>query len=165
MKTNFENVLKDHGPALSRIVASYAGPTADREDLLQDVALALWRALPRFRGECTVRTFAFRIAHNRGLDHTYRRRVREGARGPMPPQVHSSQPKPDAVLAGRQASERLLWALRKLPLGQRQVLTLVLEGLGHNEIAEVLGITENNVSVRLHRGRAALAGFLEEENG
>ena len=46
---------------------SYEAVASVREELVQEIALAIWQALPRFRGECSERTFVFRIAHNRGL--------------------------------------------------------------------------------------------------
>ena len=63
----FEEVVAQFGPALARVAASYAYGAAEREDLLQDILLAVWRALPRFAGRSSLRTYVFRIAHNRGL--------------------------------------------------------------------------------------------------
>ena len=68
-ESELETILRVYGPALRRVAASYERAPKDREDLLQEIALALWLALPRFRGECTLRSFVFRIAHNRGLTH------------------------------------------------------------------------------------------------
>jgi RNA polymerase sigma-70 factor (ECF subfamily) len=56
---------------------------------------------------------------------------------------------------------RLLAAVRALPVLHRQVILLLLEGLAHREIAEVLGTTENNVAVRANRARAALRVLLD----
>lgn len=61
--------------------------------------------------------------------------------------------------------ERLLGAIQRLPEGHRQVVLLSLEGLSHADIAEVLGITENNVAVRLSRARRALKDLLAAEGG
>jgi hypothetical protein len=58
--------MKTYGPALGRVVASYARPS-DQDDLAQDIAVALWNALPSFRGDCSERAFVFRVAHNRAL--------------------------------------------------------------------------------------------------
>jgi RNA polymerase sigma-70 factor (ECF subfamily) len=63
----------------------------------------------------------------------------------------------------QQRAERFLAHVRTLPLGQRQVLTLALEGLSHAEIAEVVGITPQNVAVRLGRARDALRRSMEQE--
>ena len=60
------HVLAEYGPSLGRVVAAYAGSSADREDLAQEIALALVRALSRYRGESSLRTYVLRIAHNSG---------------------------------------------------------------------------------------------------
>jgi RNA polymerase sigma factor (sigma-70 family) len=60
----FNALLATHGPSLARLAGSYARDPTEREDLFQEIAIAVWRALPRFRGECSERTFLFRIAHN-----------------------------------------------------------------------------------------------------
>jgi RNA polymerase sigma-70 factor (ECF subfamily) len=67
------HILAEYGHSLSRVVAAYAGSAADREDLAQEVALALVRALPRYRGESSLRTYVLRIAHNCGVRFSSRR--------------------------------------------------------------------------------------------
>jgi RNA polymerase sigma factor (sigma-70 family) len=74
LSQDFDRLLAENGPALARLAASYTRTAADRDDLLQEIAIALWRAWPKFRGECSTRTFLFRVAHNRAISHVYRRR-------------------------------------------------------------------------------------------
>ena len=64
-----ERVLATHAAALARLAASYESRPALREELLQDIAFALWRALPSFRHEASEKTFVMRIATNRALSH------------------------------------------------------------------------------------------------
>jgi RNA polymerase sigma-70 factor (ECF subfamily) len=159
----FEECLRVHGPALWRVIASYAPVGAERDDLAQEVLLAVWKALPRFRGESSPRTFVLRIAHNRCLSASWQRARRPaGSEGEL---IRLPDPRPpaDEELSRQQRTERLLWHIRTLPLGQRQVLTLALEGLSHAEIAEVVGITPENVAVRLGRAREALRCSMERE--
>lgn len=165
MPPSFHQVMNEHGPALARIVGSYARRPADRQDLHQDVCLAVWQALPRFRGESSLRTFLFRIAHNRGLRFVARQRARGLPGAPTHTDPPDQGPDPETHAASRERSRQLLRAIHRLPLGQRQVLTLALEGLPHREIGEILGITENNAAVRLHRARAALRTALEDPHG
>ncbi len=68
----------------------------------------------------------------------------------------------EATLSQQQDSTRLMEAVRRLPLIQRQVVVLALEDLDYAEIAAVLGITENNVGVRLNRARASLRKLMGE---
>jgi len=152
--------MQVEGAALARLAASYARGSDDRDDLFQDIAAAIWRALPRFRGECSERTFLFRIAHNRGIAHIARRR---------PPTIElgedldlrDERPDPEQSLSIEQERQHLLDAILKLPLGYRQVVTLALEGMSYAEIGDVLGIAESNAGARLTRARQMLRTWLK----
>jgi RNA polymerase sigma-70 factor (ECF subfamily) len=161
LEARFSAMLSANRPALARLAATYTRSASDRDDLLQEIAMGLWQALPRFRGDCSDRTFVFRIAHNRGIAHAARSRVTVpfGDGGPEPA---ASQPDPEAELSREQQGERLMAAIRRLPVLQREVLVLALEGLGYREISQVLGITESNVGVRLNRARKELRTALQD---
>lgn len=159
----FERLVAQHGEALGRLAATYAADRDGQEDLLQEILVAVWRALPAFRGECSERTFLFRIGHNRGITHRSRRRrhvaIDEAA------EVADPRLDPERQFTASREQASLLCAVRALPETLRQVVSLHLEGFSHAEIADVLGISANNVAVRLARGRAALRRLLEEEEG
>ena len=163
-----ERVLARYSPALTRIAASYESRPALREELLQDIAFAIWRALPTFRGEASERGFVLRIATNRALSHMA---ARQPEKGSVPFSVTETEmvsgtffvdpaPRPDEMAARQQGAERLQRAVRRLPLLPRQVMVLAFEGLDHEEIARVLGITIGTVAVRLHRGKQLLKQML-----
>jgi len=153
LEARFESLLAENRASLSRLAFSYTNTAADREDLLQDIALALWQALPNFRGECSERTFVYRIAQNRALSALARRR-------PTPSEIDDVPPDPaplvETALARQEESIHLAVAVRRLPLPYRQVGVLMLEGLEYGEIAQVLGISESNVGVRINRARPLL---------
>ena len=158
LEQQFDRILGEQGGAISRLAYSYETVASVREELVQEIGLAIWQALPGFRGECSERTFVFRIAHNRGLTHVWRRRPAhqplddlEEADQPVDPRPH-----PDEQVAQTDQRARLMAAIQSLPLTHRQMMVLMLEGLSHAEIADVVGITENNVAVRLNRARKAL---------
>ena len=69
------------------------------------------------------------------------------------------------MIGARERHARLLTALRRLPLIQRETVTLCLEGLSHGEIADVLGTTPANVAVRLSRARTELTRLLNADRG
>ena len=154
-ESRLNRLLKEYGDALARICAAYERNAAERDDLWQDMAFALWRALPSFRGDCSEKSFVYRVARNRALTHRFRKRL------PTAP-IHEVDDIPDAALgvdaAAERASERerLLASIQRLPESLRGVVVLRLEGLDDREIAEVLGVTPNNVAVRLTRAREAL---------
>jgi len=153
-------LLYEHDRALRRLAASYERDPSKQQDLVQDIWLAVWQALPRFRGECSERTFVFRIAHNRAVSHVdhWQRRRTDCLDEDAP--LAASQPDPEHALSAQQRHERLRTAVQSLPIALRQIVVLSLEGLGHAEIADIAGITENNVAVRLSRARAALSRLL-----
>lgn len=163
-----ERVLAAHAPALSRIAASYESRPALREELLQDMAFAIWRALPTFRGESSERSFVLRIATNRALSHLAARQPEKGTQPLIEAEAEKGfasfftdpSPRPDELTARHQTAARLQGAVRELPLLPRQVMVLAFEGLDHEEIARVLGISAGNVAVRLHRGKALLKHML-----
>ena len=157
----FLTLLKANLPALGRLAGSYAGSTGERDDLLQEIALALWQALPRFRGECSERTFLFRIAHNRCINHIARRRPMESLQAMELDPADDARPV-EMSLGQAQDSARLLQAVQRLPLIQRQVIVLALEDMDYQEIASVLGISETNVGVRLNRARTTLKRLMGE---
>lgn len=153
-------LLREHDRSLRRLAASYERDPARQEDLVQDIWFAVWRALPRFRDDCSERTFVFRIAHNRAVshvDHWQRRRtdLLDDAAA-----IEAPGPDPEHSLSQQQRHERLQRAVVSLPLSMRQVVVLTLEGLSHAEVGEILGITDNNVAVRLTRARAELSRML-----
>jgi len=159
LEQSFDRLLAANGPALTRLAATYTNTPGDRDDLLQEIAMALWQALPRFRSECSERTFLFRIATNRAMAYLSRRRAHPVAEEEI--EVHDPAPDPETDLVQKQRVERLRRAIRRLPIMYRQAISLSLEGLEYGEIAGVLGISESNVGVRLTRARQILRESLE----
>lgn len=154
-------VLADHGGLLSRIAATYEARPAQRKDLMQEIAVAIWRALPGFREEASLRSFVARIAHNRSVNHVLSQR-RDGRLTDLDERIADPGRGPEQETTARQERDRLLAAVRGLPLAQRQVVTLALEGFSHAEIASALGVAVNTVDVRLSRARRALGEALGE---
>jgi RNA polymerase sigma factor (sigma-70 family) len=155
----FDRIVRAHGDALSRVAWGYVEGGADHDDLMQDILVAIWRALPRFRAESSERTFVFRIAHNRGCTFLARRREHD----PLFDDDSIPDPRPGADEEIDRASERtrLFAAVRTLPAAQRQAVMLGLEGFSIAEIAAMQETSENNVSVRLNRARSRLRELLE----
>jgi len=160
--SELERIVRTYGDSLSRLAWGYVEHAADHDDLLQDVLVALWRALPAFRGESSERTFVFRVAHNRGLSFATRRRRHEPLSEEL--DVPDPRPGPEAELDRAQRHDRLVAAVRRLPEAQRQAVMLHLEGFSAREIAAMQGTTENNVAVRLTRARQALRVLLGAED-
>lgn len=158
---SFDHVVHQHGGALSRFAWGYADNPGDHADLLQEIFIALWQALPRFRGDSSVWTFTFRVAHNRAVSFAARTRRRRSV--PLPADVQDTKPGPDEVAEARRRRLRLMAAIRQLPDAQREAVLLYLEGASAEDIAAIQAITPNNAAVRLSRARQALRAYLEVE--
>jgi RNA polymerase sigma-70 factor (ECF subfamily) len=152
---SFDEVLRLHGAMIARIAASHEADPGLAEDLVQDILLALWRALPSFRGEGPLRAYVARLAANRALAHVKRAMARPRP-APLAPDLPAPDPGAEAGLIAGEGRERLLAAVRALPLGLKEPAVLALEGLPAAEIAAVLGVTPNAAAIRLTRARAAL---------
>ncbi|MGE3147429.1 MAG: RNA polymerase sigma factor [Pseudorhodoplanes sp.] len=157
-----EQIIADYGPALGRVAASYEADPMLREDLTQEIFLAIHRALPSLANPDSLAPFVFRIAHNRGVTHVARqvgaRRIAEQAElDDAPPAT------PEQLLLNDERVSRVTVAVRRLPLPYRQVMTLLLEELSYAEIAEALDISLSNVGVRVNRAKAQLKAMLDDE--
>ena len=157
----FATLLDEYSGLLSRIAASYEADPSLRDDLLQDMALELWRAAPRWRGEASMKTFVARVAHNRGASHVVGRKRQTNAAA-LPADLPDPGDSPETYAQLEQKSARLQNAVRALPLNLRQTVTLAFEGFSHQEIADTLGTSANNIAVRLNRARKVLKTALGE---
>ncbi len=158
--TRFDRLLQSHDAAVRRLARSYERDPARRQDLVQEIWLAVWQALPRFRGDASERTFVFRIAHNRAVTHIQHWQRRRTERLDEDAPVEDPAPDPERALSQRERHDRLQAAVQALPLGLRQVVVLTLEGLSHQDVADVVGISANNVAVRMTRARGELTRLL-----
>lgn len=163
--------MTEHEKLLRHIITGFEAKVAIQDELFQEIALNIWRALPKFRQDSAVKTFVARIAHNVLATHVAKS-VRTIKADQDLTDISSEaekddiQPTPYQSLSQSQRQQRLLSAIRQLTLEQQQVITLALEGMSYLEIAEVLAITTNLVGVRLQRAKSALAQLLEgAENG
>jgi RNA polymerase sigma factor (sigma-70 family) len=148
-RAQFSDLMEAYAAPVRRLCSAYAAGSADREDLFQDIFLAIWRALPGFRGESSVRTWVYRIAHNVALTwrtRDRRRRLREA--------VLDEDAQPFSQMDLRQLA--LTQAIVEMSDGDRALTLLWLEGLTATEIEAVTGVKAATVAVRLSRIRKQL---------
>lgn len=156
----FRQWMREHLTLLHRIARGFA-PPADQPDLLQELMLAVWRAMPAFRGDSQPVTFIYRVAHNRAL--TWQgsqggraRRDAEAAAEAMRRSVLSADPDEVRML------DRLYAAIRQLPTLDRSILLLSLDGVPYRDIGQMHDLSESNVGVRLTRAKARLTGIISQ---
>ena len=158
----FDLIAREQHAMIRRIASSHESRSHLIDELVQDIYLAIWRALPSFRGDSSLRTFVARIATNRSVTH-----VARALRLPQSLELSEDIPAPGdnpeshAIAIDRAA--KLTSAVRALPLAYRQAAMLTLEGLSTKEIADVLGITTNAVAIRMSRAKDLLRELVGEE--
>jgi RNA polymerase sigma-70 factor (ECF subfamily) len=164
--------------SMLRVATSFVPSRAVAEEVVQDTWLAALRGLSGFEGRSSLRTWLFRILVNRART-TGTREQRSIPIADAGPVVDASRFGPDGAwiappeqwieeaesrLAAGKLAELLHVALDDLPSRQREVVTLRdVEGMSSEEACEVLGISEANQRVLLHRGRSKLRLVLEAE--
>lgn len=139
----FAELLRENLAQLARLARHYA-EIDDRADLLQEIQLQLWRCLGSYQGRAKSSTWVYRVALNVALSH--RRKARPDRVPVELPEIGDSGAPFDEL-------DVLNRFLRSLDPVQRAVLLLDLEGLGREQIAEVLGMSANAVAIRLTRLR------------
>jgi len=164
LRTRFDSMVAAHGPAIDRLCAGYERDDARAEELRQEVWLGLWRALPSFREEASLRTWTFRVAHNIASTHV-RQRVRDRStphEQPGDDVAPDSDRGPERQLSDAQRRQRLRAAIARLRPIDRQLILLYLEDLPQDEIAQITGMTRANVSTRIGRIKDRLVRMTKE---
>ena len=160
----FERLIHLYRDKIFRLCYTYTHDGEDVKDLLQDIFLKIWKGLDTFQENSNLSTWIYRISVNSCIDHLRKQKRRRG----MSLQYRSEgqnliDPSKD-VEKQFVDSERVRYLYRgidRLSLLDKTLVSLYLEDLTYKEISEVMGITETNVGVRLHRIKKRLNEYLE----
>jgi RNA polymerase sigma-70 factor (ECF subfamily) len=135
----------------------------DRDDLRQEIAIAIWKAMPSFRGRASERSYVMRIAQNRAI--TFRLRLARNRALFRPLEV---EPAALEAHSGEHELERLRAkldsAIAKLPASQYELMALATAGLSPRQIATQTGKTAGSVRVALHRARETLRRWMHGDD-
>jgi RNA polymerase sigma factor (sigma-70 family) len=159
-KPRLNALMAEFGPLVARICASYERDRDLCRDLSQEIWFAIWRALPAFRAEASLKTFVTRIAQFRAISHATQH-ARRPAGEPLSVELIDREPPPETVAIASAERGSLLAAVQRLPLHYRQPVVLMLEDFSPAEIAALLGLSANVVGVRLNRARGLLRELME----
>lgn len=157
----FQEVASGFTGLISRIALSYEADTALRRELIQDILLAIWIALPAYRGEAALKTFVASIAQKRSISHVTRR-AREPRQVELPEDLLSAALSPDEIAMRNDLKKHLVDSIQLLPLPQREAIVLCLEGFSYGEVGEILGISPNAATLRCQRAKAALMSIMDK---
>jgi len=153
---------QQHQGAISRALLANESDPAARQDLKQDIFLALHQAAERLQAAELPRAYLFRIVHNVTVDHIARaqRHKWQPLDDDMQHQLLDSCP--SEQLGEAQQSQQLMQAVRRLSAANRQVILLAMEDLDAPEIAEILQISHGAVRVRLNRAKTELMELMQD---
>jgi RNA polymerase sigma-70 factor, ECF subfamily len=162
-ETIFRRWLAAHLGLILKVVRGCAAAPQDQDDLFQDVCLQVWQSIPAFRGEAKETTWIYRVAFNTALAwRRGERRRREGHETFLKFDVSpQTQPSHTEALPEQEIVERLYAAIRRLLKVDASLALMHLDGLSYSEMADVLGISENYIGVKLNRIRKQLAEQLK----
>nr|WP_321486148.1 RNA polymerase sigma factor [uncultured Draconibacterium sp.] len=162
----FNTIVSDNGERIRNICRYYNSNAEDQKDMYQEVLVNIWKSLDSFRGDSAMSTWVYRVAVNTSLTFTGK------AFRHMKLMVNSETTNLNSILDGENLKqklaeekllERMQLELNQLSVIDKALISLMLEGLSMKEIAEVIGITEPNVKVKIHRIKSQLKEKLKGE--
>ena len=149
-----EEIVEAYAGMVRRIATVYERHPDRVDDLVQDVWIAVWQALPRLSDPASLKPYIARITQNICVTHVRRALIRQTQS--LNDNLPDLTPPPDETTGHARQLARLIEAVRNLPDNLKTVISLHLEEMPIKDIALALGISESNVSVRLHRAKSAI---------
>lgn len=166
LETRFKNWMGECAGVVLKVARAYTFTPDDRQDLVQDILFQVWRTMPRFEGRSSAATWVYRIALNTALgwrrDERRRRTRQKLVTGIDIENVVAEKSENTRHVANLELVERLYRAIQQLPKTDAALVLLYLDQLSYREMAEVLGISESNVGVKLNRVKKALSLLMRE---
>ncbi|WP_297100497.1 RNA polymerase sigma factor [uncultured Draconibacterium sp.] len=163
----FSQLFEDNKDRIYRICCSYVRGEQNRQDLFQEIFINVWKNLDSFRSESHINTWIYRISINTSINFC-RLQNKSDKRCQEIKKDILSDSEQELAMKFRQDKEleKMFEAINQLPLLEKTIVSLQLEGIDHTGIAEVCGLSEGNVRVRFHRIKKKLKQMMEEkENG
>jgi RNA polymerase sigma-70 factor (ECF subfamily) len=152
------NASKEFEAAIVRLAGAYEADPGLRPDLVQEIHVALWRSFALYDGRCSLRTWVYRVAHNKAASHSLKRkRLRPDRLFNLDDIAEpASLDNPESTVGDRRALERLTALIHALKMTDRQVILLYLEDLDAAAIGEITGLSPGAVATKIHRVKTIL---------
>jgi len=153
----FQNLYHDyHAMVLTLCKGFMKGDKEQAHDLVQDIFVNIWNALPEFRAESSYKTWIYRITVNTCLLQLRKNKIK------LP--VENAIQLAEADTKHETENENILYrAIGQLEEVERLVIMMVLDGVSYDEIANIVGVTENSLRVKIHRIKSKLKTLIENE--
>lgn len=153
----FASILRDYGSVISGVCFAYANNADDLKDLRQDIMLNIWKGIASFRGDSSLSTWIYRVALNTCVSTI---RKKSGCPSMVPLEgISELSEEGNSNLENIEILHELISTLSPL---DKAVITMWLDERKYEEIAEVTGISRNNVAVRINRIKQKLGRRLKE---
>ncbi|MDX3763398.1 sigma-70 family RNA polymerase sigma factor [Streptomyces sp. AK02-04a] len=153
----FEALVRHYGPMLLQLATRLLGDRAEAEDAVQEAFVSAWRKLPEFRGDSAFGTWMYRIVTNRCLNVLRARRPVTDLEAVSEPAAPDHMVSPARAVEAQAAVEALSQAMAVLSPEQRVSWVLrELNGLSYEEVADMVGISQEAVRGRVFRARRQL---------
>ena len=161
-KSLFMNWLGAHGASVMKVARAYTLTSEECQDLAQEILLQAWRSLPKFEHRSSAATWFYRVALQTAMNWHRNDSHRRSSQQPLL-EVHLTTEGPDSAgqIQQRETVEQLYNAIHQLPKADAALVLLYLDELSYREMAEVLGISESNVGVKLNRAKKALTALMK----
>ena len=158
---NFEAIIAKYRLSFFKIAATFEADPVIQQDLLQEIFLAVWQALASFREQSSLHTFVYRVAYNQALSHVTKQ-IKSKNIEELSETITDSKSDVEQRVRDLKSMEALTNKIRLLPIVQRQLVVLSLEGVSYKEMAEISGLSQTNVGVQLNRAKSKLIQLMEK---
>ncbi|HAF28942.1 MAG TPA: RNA polymerase subunit sigma-70 [Bacteroidales bacterium] len=162
----FRKVIHDNEQRISSICKYYSSNEEDHKDMFQEVLINIWKSMDSFRGDAQMSTWIYRVAVNTAMGFSNKEIRRQKIF--LNDKENSLQNFIDVDENVAKEKEKLFQRLdneiNQLSVIDKIIMTLVLEGINHKEISDIIGITEPNVRVKIHRIKNELKETLKLSN-
>ena len=151
---NFQLIIEEHKGILLKVARTYCQNEDDRIDLIQEMSIQIWRCLDKYKNQCKLSTWIYRIVLNVAISF-YRKNVKRNENTVPLDEELSQIPEPENKEKEAQLIllERFIYELNDL---DKAMLLLYLEDKSYQEIAEILGISLSNVGTKISRIKSKL---------
>ena len=162
-KSLFMNWLGEHGSSVMKVARAYTLTSDECQDLAQEILLQAWRSLPKFEGKASPATWFYRVALHTAMNWQRKDKPQRARQQPL---WRCKSWRPQGADSAEQAQQRetveqLYHAIHQLPKADAALVLLYLDELSYREMADVLGISESNVGVKLNRAKKALGELMK----
>jgi RNA polymerase sigma-70 factor (ECF subfamily) len=160
----FLALVSENRPKILKICRVYAWNREDRDDLYQEILFQIWRGLPGLKEEGHAATWLYRVALNASMSFARKRASRGAAKTTTYDHVQLEQLSDSQAVAepGNDQLALLYEAIARLNDVEKALITLFLEDLSYEQIAAVMGTSEGNVGVMVHRAKKKLSTLMKE---